>query len=146
MLVFAIFLKNYKVRFWIFKIVKVLLLLLLILLLLFILLLVIIIITVNTALHLAYLRQILNQKTCSEKIAQMLFAITYRLNNSKKFFLQKFNILIEIWSLILSSTFLLQWYMQKDIAVASFRCVSCFLYHIVKQASHHQVYALLPMQ
>ena len=39
--------------------------------------------------------------------------------------------LIEIWCLMLSSNFLLQWYMQKDIVLVSFRCVSYFSYHIV---------------
>ena len=34
------------------------------------------------------------------------------------------NVLIEIWCLILSSYFLLQWYTQKDIMLASFRFVS----------------------
>ena len=42
----------------------------------------------------------------------------------QKYFLQRFNVLIEIQCLILPHVFLLQWYTQKDIMQASFRFVS----------------------
>ena len=42
----------------------------------------------------------------------------------QKYFLQSFNVLIEIQCLILPHKFLLQWYTQKGIILASFRFVS----------------------
>ena len=43
---------------------------------------------------------------------------------TQKYFLRSFNVLIEIQCLILPSKFLLQWYTQKDIMLASFRFLS----------------------
>ena len=60
----------------------------------------------------------LAERKYSEKFVQKLFAVIYNenwLSDSEIFFLQKFNVLIEIWCLILSSNFLLQWYTQQDI-------------------------------
>ena len=66
-----------------------------------------------------------NQWKCSSK--ENLFESYLQLFTTwftQKYFLQSFNVLIKIECLILPHKFLLQWYTQKGIMLASFRFVS----------------------